>query len=170
MYYEDVFRELNKRKVRYLVVGGIAVNLYGVPRVTMDLDLMVEMERENLLRFVDALERVGYKPRVHVKATALADPAKRKEWQKKKHMVAFSFYRPELPYQQVDIFLDNPIDFEEASRTRELIAAEGIRIPLISLENLIKLKRELGREQDLSDVEALKKARRILRGKRREKR
>jgi len=169
LYYEDVFRELNKRKVRYLVVGGIAVNLYGVPRATMDLDLMVDTEGENLLKFVDALERMGYKPRVPVKATALADPAKRREWQKKKHMVVFSFYRPALPYQEVDIFLNNPIDFEEASKTRKFVVAEGIRIPLISLDNLIKLKRELSREQDLSDVEALEKVKRILKEKRREK-
>jgi len=155
--------------VRYLVVGGIAVNLYGVPRATMDLDLMVETERENLLKFVDALDKSGYKPRVHVEATALADPAKRKEWQKKKHMVAFSFYRPDFPYQQVDIFLDNPIDFEEASITRKFVVAEGIRIPLISLDNIIKLKRELGREQDLSDVEALEKVKNILKERRRGK-
>ncbi|MFZ3063011.1 MAG: hypothetical protein WA148_04630, partial [Actinomycetota bacterium] len=74
-----------------------------------------------------------------------------------------------LPYQEVDIFLNNPIDFEEASKTRKFVVAEGIRIPLISLDNLIKLKRELSREQDLSDVEALEKVKRILKEKRREK-
>lgn len=46
MYYELVFRNLNKKKVRYVVIGGIAVNLHGIPRATADLDLMVDLEKE----------------------------------------------------------------------------------------------------------------------------
>jgi hypothetical protein len=64
MFYEEVFRELNKSEVLYLVIGGIAVNLYGVPRVTQDLDLLVDMGKENLKRLVKALENIGYHPKL----------------------------------------------------------------------------------------------------------
>ena len=40
--FESLFSALNKGKVRYLVVGGIAVNLYGIERATADIDLFVE--------------------------------------------------------------------------------------------------------------------------------
>lgn len=40
MFYNDVFGILNKYKVKYVVIGGTAVNLHGVPRFTADLDLM----------------------------------------------------------------------------------------------------------------------------------
>ena len=40
MLYDDVFRELAVRRVRYLGVGGIALNLHGYARLTMDMDLI----------------------------------------------------------------------------------------------------------------------------------
>lgn len=162
MYYEDVFNQLNNKKVRYLVVGGIAVNLYGVPRATMDLDLMVETSKTNLSKLIAVLEELGYKPKVPVKACELADPKKRKIWREEKHMIVFSFIHLRLPYQQIDIFLDNPMDFEEANRARYLTTAKRIKIPLLSIDHLIKLKLDLGREQDLADVEALEKVKAAL--------
>lgn len=54
MYYEDVFSELNKSKVKYLVTGGVALNLHGIPRMTADLDLMVDSKRGNLMKLVKA--------------------------------------------------------------------------------------------------------------------
>ena len=53
MFYEDVFRKLNEEKVRYLIIGGIAVNLYGYSRVTGDLDIMLDLnDNESILGFI----------------------------------------------------------------------------------------------------------------------
>lgn len=46
--FEKVFRELNRTKVKYLVVGGVAVNLYGYLRFTGDLDVLLLLEEKNL--------------------------------------------------------------------------------------------------------------------------
>ena len=46
MYYFDVLGELYRKKIRYLVVGGLAINLYGVPRVTQDIDIIVAPDKE----------------------------------------------------------------------------------------------------------------------------
>ena len=43
MIYEEIFREFEQKDVRYLIVGGMAVNLYGYLRLTIDLDLMVDL-------------------------------------------------------------------------------------------------------------------------------
>lgn len=43
--FEYLFSALNKARVRYLVVGGIAVNIYGIERATADIDL-VEMKEK----------------------------------------------------------------------------------------------------------------------------
>ena len=42
MIYEEIFREFGLRDVCYLVVGGMAVNLYGYVKLTMGLDIMVD--------------------------------------------------------------------------------------------------------------------------------
>ena len=55
MYYEKVFRIFRAKKVEYLIAGGMAVNLYGVPRFTKDLDILVEPSATNLKRLKEAL-------------------------------------------------------------------------------------------------------------------
>ena len=42
MIYEEIFKEFECLGVRYLVVGGMAVNLFGYARLTMDMDIMVD--------------------------------------------------------------------------------------------------------------------------------
>lgn len=44
--FTKILKELNKYKVKYIAVGGIAVNLHGIPRMTYDLDLLVKLEDE----------------------------------------------------------------------------------------------------------------------------
>lgn len=161
MYYEDVFSQLNAMEVRYLVVGGMAVNLHGVPRMTADLDLMIDLSPLNIAKLVDAFTTLGYSSKAPVDPKDLIDPKNRKKWQEEKHMVVFSFYQVSIPYHQVDIFLENPIDFEPAYQAAEIMSAEYLNIPVISLEHLIQLKRLTGRKQDKADIEALEKVKRI---------
>ncbi|KKN39877.1 hypothetical protein LCGC14_0739090 [marine sediment metagenome] len=161
MFYEEVLRKLNKEEIRYLVVGGIALNLHGVPRTTMDLDLMVDLSKKNLSKLTNVLKSLGYEPKTPNKAADLLDEEKRKMWIRDKNMLAFCFIDPKKPYKQVDIFIDNPIDFEKADQARNDINAEGLVLPLISLDNLIQLKEKSSRKQDISDVEALKQIKEI---------
>lgn len=157
MFYEEIFRELNKRNVRYLVVGGIAVNLYGVPRVTQDLDLLVDMGEENLKRLVEGLQELGYIPRVPVKAEDFIKPAMRKKWIKEKNMKVFSFFHSKIPVQEVDILISSPIKYEEAEKRKVVKRAGDITIPLVSIYDLMKMKEKVGRRQDVSDINMLKK-------------
>jgi hypothetical protein len=56
MEYELLFEALWKGKIRSLVCGGLAVNIYGVPRMTADIDLLLDFEPENLSRFEQILK------------------------------------------------------------------------------------------------------------------
>src|SRR5580698_3642578 len=63
MLYPD-FREfielLKKNNVRYLLVGGYAVTIYGHPRNTGDIDIWIDRENENLERIMHALSEFGF--------------------------------------------------------------------------------------------------------------
>jgi hypothetical protein len=48
MFYLDLFRCLHAHNVRYLLAGGLAMNLHGVPRMTMDVDLVLALDDENI--------------------------------------------------------------------------------------------------------------------------
>ena len=57
-----ILRALNDANVRYLIVGGLAVVAHGYVRFTQDIDLVVQLERENVLRAMNALTAIGYRP------------------------------------------------------------------------------------------------------------
>jgi predicted nucleotidyltransferase len=157
LFYEDIFKALESNRVKYLVIGGVAVNLYGVQRATGDIDLMLAMDKDNLLKFAAISKELGLAPKAPVKAEELADPAKLKAWRDEKNMRVFSFVHPDYSYIMIDIMTDNYISFEEAYKKRNILPAWGIHVSCVSLDDLIKLKEISGREQDLSDIEALRK-------------
>ncbi|OGW12537.1 MAG: hypothetical protein A3G93_02845 [Nitrospinae bacterium RIFCSPLOWO2_12_FULL_45_22] len=165
LYYEEVFSQLNARGVRYLVIGGIAVNLHGIPRMTADLDLMVDLSPANITKLIEALTLLGYSTKAPVDPNDLTDPEIRKKWQEEKHMAVFSFYKTLIPYYQIDILLENPIDFDTAYRDRDIMGTEYLPIPVISLRDLIQVKKLIGRKQDKADIESLKKVKKIKREK-----
>ena len=55
----DVFRSFQRHEVRYVVIGGIASVLYGVPRATFDLDILIEATPENADRLLQAMLAAG---------------------------------------------------------------------------------------------------------------
>lgn len=155
--YEKIFQQLDKNGVDYVLIGGLAVALYGIPRTTGDVDLMVNMSTQNLLQLVKTMKQLGFTPKAPVPAEELADPVKREGWKKDKNMRVFSFQHPDNPYALVDIMIDNPLEYGEAVKEKKQIIDRGTKIFLISKKSLIKLKELAGREQDLSDIKALLK-------------
>ncbi len=155
MFYEEVFRKLGERKIRYAVAGGIALVLHGAVRFTADLDLIVELSTDNLTKFITAMNESGYKPRLPVKAEDLADPLARESWIAEKGMKVFTFYHPQRQISQVDVFINEPLKFDEIEKEIVRIKARDVVIPVVSLSHLKMLKRIAGRPQDIADVEAL---------------
>ena len=49
----------NKYKVEYLIIGGYAVNLYGYPRMTEDIDILFKKGKSNGERLESALREFG---------------------------------------------------------------------------------------------------------------
>jgi hypothetical protein len=157
MLYDDVFRELAVRRVRYLIVGGIAVNLHGYVRLTMDMDLMLDLSEANMEQAVLALERLGYTPISPVKAAELISGKTRREWIAQKRAVVFTFIHPDAPFKMIDIFLDNPVDFDKAFERRTLLNIGGVAADVALVEDLINMKTVSGRPRDMEDVEHLRK-------------
>ena len=56
---QDVFKCLKKHNVKYLVIGGIAAILYGVPRATFDLDILIEATSKNAQNLLEAFLEAG---------------------------------------------------------------------------------------------------------------
>jgi predicted nucleotidyltransferase len=154
--YRTVFRDMNEAGVDYMLVGGVAVNFYGIPRMTYDLDLMIALNPENILKLLSRLSDWGYKPRAPVNPHDLADEKKREIWIREKNMKAFSFYHEKEAIGEIDILIELPLPYEELRQRARVFDVEGISVPVVSVGDLIELKVRAGRQQDLSDVEYLK--------------
>ena len=152
---ERVLSALNQAGVRYLVVGGIAVVLHGFLRTTRDLDLVIQLEADNLRRALQSLKDLGYQPVVPVPLEAFADAAIRESWIRDKNMVVFSLWHPERPGFQIDLFAAEPFDFQAVYGRALRVPLERTEATVIAARDLIDLKRQAGRSQDLADIEAL---------------
>ncbi len=137
---KDVFSSLQRHKVRYIVIGGIAAVLHGVPRATFDLDILIEAKPENAKNLLEALLEAG------LGTAALTTPE-------------------ELLAQEITIFKDRVridvqtstpgITFEEAWERRETMEYQKQKFFVVSREDLISSKRAAGRPVDLEDVRLL---------------
>ncbi|HET7692044.1 MAG TPA: hypothetical protein VFM44_03025 [Gemmatimonadota bacterium] len=51
------------------------------------------------------------------------------------------------------------VNFEEASKNRILVELEGLEVPVLGRDELIRNKRVVGRARDLADIEELREER-----------
>lgn len=137
---QSVFASFQKNDVRYLVIGGIAAVLYGVPRATFDLDILIEPTKENAQKLLNALMEIGF-------GTAQMTSAE------------------EIVETEITIFTDRVrldvqtftpgIRFEDAWPRRVTMKYAGQELTVVSLADLIQSKTASGREVDLEDVRIL---------------
>jgi hypothetical protein len=145
----DLLSAFRACSVRYLIIGGWAVSVHAQPRATQDMDIFVSPDRENIEAVYEALIRFG----APLKAT-----------DKSKFLEPGTFFRIGAPPCQVDIFPAIPgVEFEAcwANRVNVLLDAAGtLSADVISAEDLIAAKIASGREQDVADAQAIKRAQR----------
>lgn len=157
MFYLDLFRALEQHHVRYLLVGGLAMNLHGVPRTTMDVDLMLALDERNKDAFVKASRALALTPVPPVAVEDLFDAHKRRAWATAKNMIVFALRPAQLQGPTVDVLIDPRCEFEAALARAVWREVQGVRIALAAIEDLIRLKEHTGRAQDQADVEHLRR-------------
>lgn len=156
--FEAVVRALDEAGVRYLVAGGLAVNAHGYLRFTKDIDIVLQLERENIVMAMEALARLGYRPAAPVEAAQLADVAHRQRWIREKNMQVFQLWSDEHRETPIDVFVEEPFDFDEEYR-RALVKPlyDTIEVRFVSLSTLIRLKEAAARPQDNIDLDYLRR-------------
>jgi predicted nucleotidyltransferase len=161
--YEEILREFQKQKVKYVLVGGLAVNLHGFMRSTADMDILVEMSDENLKKVVSILKKNGFRVKQPVDPMRIADAKTRQDWIRNKHMKAFNFYK-EDELKEVDIIIESPVSFEEAKDGLNKVKIGRLTANVISIDNLIKMKQGTQRDIDTLDIKKLRKIKKLRRG------
>lgn len=154
MFYQKVFAALARYGVRYAVAGGLAVNLHGVPRMTADIDLVVDLEHENLKSFLAVMQELGFRPRLPVKVEELLNEDTRRNWIQQRNLHAFTFWNEANTFEEVDLLISESEDTGIIQRA-QLIEFGSYAIRLIDIDDLLSMKARANRAQDLADIEAL---------------
>lgn len=140
--YKEMLRCLNTNDVKFLIVGAYALGAYGYPRATGDMDIWVMATADNSEKLYKALKEFG------------APLAQIDEHTFVKQGIIFQIG---VAPRRVDIITKiDGVEFEDAYGHRKDINIEGLLIPFISKEDLIKNKLSTGREKDRVDAEQLR--------------
>lgn len=136
--FKEFIKFLNEYNVRYLLVGGWAVGIYGNPRATKDIAFLIAIDDENIENLQKALYNFG------------APTVNNSVFQEKGNV--FRLGRSPV---QIDIINEaSGIIFDDCYTRRNVISTEDIEISIISKEDLIKNKKASGRHRDLADIES----------------
>jgi hypothetical protein len=150
MYFLKILKDLDKEKVHYAIVGGYAVALHGVVRATMDLDLIINIDLKSFEKLEKIMKKHNLTSRLPVSAKDVYNF--REEYIKKRNLVAWSFTNFKKPSEIIDVIITHDL-----KKMKTLIKDLGSqKIKLLSIEDLIEMKKESGRPQDIEDIKALK--------------
>jgi len=157
MFYIDLFSALERHHVRYLLIGGLAVSLHGVERATMDVDITVAMQPNNLASLIDMAQELNLTPVLPVPLETLSDIAQLRVWQRERNLQAFALRTQELAGVTLDILLFPPLDFDAMHARAVVFNVAGVDVRVAAIDDLIALKRAVGRPIDLSDIAHLER-------------
>src|SRR6476619_8620427 len=87
-YLKEMLVTLANAGVEFVVGGGVACVLHGVERVTLDLDVAVQMDPPNLDRLIRAVERLDLQPRVPVSLADIGDRISFIRWLPRKELLS----------------------------------------------------------------------------------
>lgn len=150
--YREIFQALNDTGVRYLVVGGVAVNLHGYSRFTGDLDILVALDAANLDRIADLMDERGFIQRLPIDVRLLSDRAQVQRWITEKGLTAYTFIHSRLPQFSLDILAGESLVFDRYDEHKVIVDADKLPIPVISIDDLIGMKKRANRQKDIEDI------------------
>ncbi len=139
--FKELLKLFNSNGVEYLLIGGYAVNIYGHVRTTNDLDLWVNISPDNAARIDRALRKFGFAAAgLHSELFLTAD----------------NIVRMGVPPVRIEILTSiSGVEFATCYAERQMIQADEIEVPVISLARLRENKAATGRMKDLADLEGL---------------
>lgn len=151
MFLLKLVKELDRNNISYALVGGYAVAIHGAVRGTMDVDIVLQWSVDTLVKTENALKRLGLESRLPIAAEDIFNF--KDEYINNRNLIAWNFYNPIYPSEQVDIIITHNLD----NLNSISISYQNTVIKVLSKKDLIQMKKESGRDQDLLDIEALQK-------------
>lgn len=157
--YEEILHALVRNGVEFIVGGGVACVLHGVERITMDVDVAVQMRPANLTKFITVMDTLALRPRIPISPSLLMDPAVVEMMVNEKQALVFSFVDPDRPIRHLDLFLRSDLSYEALLTDSELKRVGAIEVRVVNRARMLAIKLAIKppRAKDALDIEFLRR-------------
>ncbi|MEO5717681.1 MAG: hypothetical protein ABIR29_03815 [Chthoniobacterales bacterium] len=158
-HINEIIFALSDAGVEFILGGGVAAVLHGVERVTLDVDVALDMQPRNLENFLGVMTQLGLQPRVPVSARDLLSPEAVRRMIEEKQAMVFSFIDPDKPLRHVDVFLTEKLSFGAMKSDAMPVTIGARTFRIVGLEQLLRIKQSIQppRDKDIFDIKALEK-------------
>jgi len=146
-----LIKKLDHLKIPYALVGGHAVALHGAVRGTLDIDLVIKWSFKYLKELEGALKNLGLTSRLPLTCEEVFNF--KDEYIKNRNLIAWNFVNLKDPSEQVDLILTTDLSGKSVVSKK----VGDFQIKVLAKKDLIEMKKQSGRKQDLIDIEALEK-------------
>lgn len=140
--------------LEFVIVGGVALRLWGSKRLTHDLDIVPALSEASWKKAIQIVWDSGARPRIPESLDRISDLRNIRRWKKDKNLVAITF-RSADQTAEIDFLIGANVGLDELKKNATEIVLDGRRYLVASIDDLISMKKSAGRPQDLLDVTEL---------------
>ena len=146
-----ILKTLTKEKIPFVIVGGAAIALHGIPRSTLDIDIIVPAEGRAVAKLFAAAENKGLLSSDRHIVNVIDKP----------HLLIGQWITLEDKEGRefIDIFFENEKEFKKLFRRAKRLKGRQFSFYIASLDDLQKMKKESGRPIDIADIALIREKR-----------
>jgi len=145
--WHKIIKKFNQSKLDYVLVGGAALVIHGLPRSTLDIDIYIPAKKEILNKLFNIAKSLGLKSeQKSILKISHSPNLFVNQW------VCFSYKGQDI----LDVFLASEKEFNKLYKTSEQRKDKTISIRVACLKDIIGMKKNSGRPIDLADIELIK--------------
>lgn len=156
-HLQSILKTLAQHQVDFVVCGGVAAVLHGVERMTLDIDISIDFSKENVRRFLVAINELELKPRMPLPADVLLDQQRIDKIVSEKNALVFSFFDSKVPYKHLDVFLTKQFDYHVLTVDCDIVSIGTDQVKVVSVKRLLAMKKSIVplRDKDKLDIACL---------------
>jgi hypothetical protein len=145
---QRIFEELAARGVDFVLIGGLAAQTHGSPRMTNDVDVVPRPEPENLARLAEALRALEAR---------VLNPGQEEIEIDAAMLPRATIWQFATRHGDIDVLHEAPgaAPYEQLRDRALLVKVGEVRVPVAGRDDLIRMKLARGRPVDRADVAAL---------------
>jgi len=149
MFLLRITQAFQQANIPYALVGGYAVALHGAVRGTIDVDIIISLDKTHFEQTEKLVLDLGLQPKLPIHAAELFEH--REQYIQERNLIAWSFVNPDKPSECLDIIITE--DLKHKHIEDKILHNQCIQV--LSIDDLIAMKKVSGRVQDLEDIKAL---------------